>query len=188
MITNKIIFGFVGLLASGKGTSAAYLNAKYKAGSYRFSSILGDICTRLYLPKNRDNLIKMSEAVRGAFGDNILAETIASDAVNDQNNLIVIDGIRRLGDIEKLKDLKNFVLVEIFAEPKIRYERLVERKEKTDDATKTFEEFLADHERSTEVTINDVLPFANEKIDNNGTFEELYAQIDALIKKYANKN
>lgn len=186
MTTNKIIIGFVGLLASGKGTSTGYLSSKYKASSYRFSSILGDICSRLYLQKNRDNLIKLSEAVRKTFGDNILAETIANDAVNDQNNIIIIDGIRRLGDIEKLKNLENFVLVEIFADPKIRYERLVERKEKTDDATKTFEEFLADHQRSTEISINDVLPLAKEKIDNNGSFEELYSQLDALIKKYAN--
>lgn len=188
MTTNKIIIGFVGLLASGKGTSATYLNSKYKAGSYRFSSILGDICSRLYLQKNRDNLIKLSEAVRSIFGDNILAETIANDAINDQNNIIVIDGIRRLGDIEKLKNLKNFILVEIFADSEKRYNRLVERKEKTDDATKTYEQFLDDHKRSTEISINDVLPLAKEKIDNNGTFEQLYSQIDALVKKYANTN
>jgi dephospho-CoA kinase len=188
MTTNKIIIGFVGLLASGKGTSATYLGAKHKAGQYRFSSILGDILTRLYLPKNRDNLIKLSEAIRTAFGDNILAETIANDAVNDQNNIIIIDGIRRLGDIEKLKNLENFVLVEIFADSEKRYNRLVERKEKTDDATKTYEEFLADHKRSTEISINDVLPLAKERIDNNGSFEELYSQLDALLKKYADKN
>jgi len=181
----KIIIGFSGLLASGKGTAAKYLEQKYKASPYRFSTIMRDMLRRIYLEQTRDNMIKMSETIRATFGEEILAKTIAKDAENDINQIVVVDGIRRLADIAHLTYLDNFILVEIFAEPKTRFERLVKRGENPDDTTKTFEEFLADHERSTEVTINDVLPFAKEKIDNNGTFEELYAQIDAFIKKYA---
>lgn len=184
----KIIIGFSGLLASGKGTAAKYLEQKYKASSYRFSTIMRDMLHRIYLEQTRDNMIKMSETIRATFGEEILAKTIAKDAENDINPIVVVDGIRRLADITHLTNLDNFILVEIFAEPQTRFQRLVKRGENPDDTTKTFEQFLADHERSTEKTIQEVIPFAKEKIDNNGTFDELYAQIDAFIEKYADKN
>lgn len=184
MPTNKIIIGFVGLLASGKGTAAKYLEEKYHASSYRFSTILRDMLRRAYLEQTRDNMIKISEAIRGTFGEDILAKTIARDAENDTNSIVIIDGIRRLADIEHLRKLPNFLLVEIFAEPKTRHERLVKRGENPDDVTKTYEEFLADHQRSTEITIPDVIPLAKSHIDNNGTLDELHAQIDQIVKQH----
>ncbi len=186
MTTNKtIIIGLVGLMACGKGKAVEYLQKKYNASQYRFSTILSDLLNRLYLPHSRDNQIKISEAIRTAFGEDILAQVIAEDAAADNNKIVVIDGIRRLGDIAKLRNLPNFVLVEVFADEKIRYERLIKRSEKIDDSTKTFEQFQADHERSTEKTIFDVTNLATEKINNNGTEKELQKQLDKLITKYA---
>jgi dephospho-CoA kinase len=74
--------------------------------------------------------------------------------------------------------------VEIFADVKIRYGRIIERRENPDDASKTFEQFLLDHERSTEISIPEVIAEADERIDNNGDEEYLHLQLDALIKKY----
>ncbi|MCX6779093.1 MAG: AAA family ATPase [Candidatus Magasanikbacteria bacterium] len=180
----KIILGFSGLLSSGKGTAAKYLEEKYGASSYRFSTMLRDVLNRLYIEHSRDNLIKLSEIIRTTFGEDALAKTIAKDAETDPNPIIVVEGIRRLADISHLQQLPNFILVEIFADPKIRYERLVQRGENTDDKTKTYEQFLADHQRSTELSILEVLKQAKEKIDNNGNTLELQKQLDALVKKY----
>jgi len=176
-----MILGFVGLIASGKGEAAKYLAQKYGASTYRFSTILRNILDRLFLEHSRDNMIKLSEIIRGAFGENILAKTIAGDAAKDKNKIIVIEGIRRLADIEYLKKLSNFILVEIFADPQIRYNRLIKRKKNPDDATKTFEQFLADHQRSTELSIQDVIKEAKIKINNNGDEKELRKQLDKLI-------
>ncbi len=184
MTNNKIIFGLAGLLASGKGTAAHYLEERYAAGTYRYSTILRDLADRLYLEQSRDNLIRMSETIRHTFGEDALARAIAKDAEKDARPLIVVEGIRRLPDMVHLQKLPNFVLVEIFAEPKIRYERLVKRGENTDDVSKTYEQFLADHERSTERSIPEVVAMATEHIDNNGSFKDLYRNLDALLKKY----
>jgi hypothetical protein len=61
---------------------------------------------------------------------------------------------------------------------------LITRGENADDNTKTYEQFLTDHQRSTELSILDVIPQAKERIDNNGTIEGLYGQLDELVKKY----
>lgn len=185
MTTNKIIIGFTGLLASGKGTATKYMEERYRAGQYRFSSILRDICRRVHLEQTRDNLIKMSECLRASFGENLLAKSIAKDAENDDNPIVVVDGIRRLADIVYLEKSPYFILVEIFADPEIRYKRLILREENPDDKTKTYEQFLADHERSTEKSILEVIPLAKERINNNGSIKDLHRQIDELIKKYS---
>lgn len=186
MTNNKIILGFTGQLSSGKGTSAEYLVKKYQADTFKFSTILRDLVDRIHVPQTRDNLIKISEFVRGTFGEDTLSKTIAEDAKNATNSIIIIDGIRRMADIEHLFKLPNFILIEIFADPKIRFERLVKRGENEDDKTKTYEQFLADHERSTEISIKEVIAHATERIDNNGTLEDLYKQLDGLVERHVN--
>ena len=81
--------------------------------------------------------------------------------------------------------LDHFVLVSIDAKPEIRYESLVLRNENEDDKTKTFQGFLDDHKIETEVTIPEVMSYAKKKINNNGSMEDLYKQIDEIIKKYS---
>ncbi len=184
MPTNKIIFGLVGPLASGKGTSAAYLKQKYQASAYRFSTMLRDLLDRIHLKKNRDNLIKMSEAIREKFGEHIMAKTMAADAEKDAGHIVVIDGIRRQADIEYLSKNPGFILVSIDADIETRYDRLTKREENTDDNEKTFAQFKADHQRSTELTIPRVMKQADDHIDNNGSISDLHLQLDNLIKKY----
>ncbi len=183
-MSKKIVFGFTGLISSGKGTVASYLEKKYGASTYRFSTMLRDLLDRIYVEQSRDNIIKISESIRSLFGEDIMAKAIAKDVEKDAHPLIVVEGIRRPADIEYLRKLPNFVLVEIFADPEIRYKRLISRGENSDDNSKTYEQFLADHQRSTELSILEVIPFATERIDNNGDEEALHTQLDELIKKY----
>jgi len=188
MINNKTIFGFTGLIGSGKDTSANYLEKKYNGKNYSFSTMLGDVLKRYHLELNRDNYVKISEGMREKFGEDILAKTMSEDVKNDQHKIISISNVRRLADIKYLSAIPGFVLVNIDADITIRYERLLKRGEKSDDANKTFEQFVADHQRSTEISILEVMKYGTEKIDNNGTLKELYAQLDKLIEKYASKN
>jgi len=183
---NKIIFGFVGQMASGKDTAANYLEEKYNGKNFSFSDMLGDVLKRYHLELNRDNYIKASEAMREYFGDEIMSKTLAEDIKNDEHQIISISNVRRPNDVKYLKDLPGFVLVEISADPKVRYERLTKRGEKSDDNNKTFEQFLEDHKRSTELTIDEIASQATEHIDNNGSLEDLYRQLDELIHKYSN--
>ncbi|MFA5810549.1 MAG: AAA family ATPase, partial [Thermoleophilia bacterium] len=163
---DKKIITFIGRISSGKGTAAAYLVEKYGAEMFTFSNILRDVIQRLKLEETRDNFIRMSEILRGAFGEDLLSRIMAADATAATSEIVAIDGTRRETDVEHLKDLPGFVLVAINAEPKIRYERLSKRNVKADDQTKTYEEFLADEQRSTEVSINEIIDSATHQIDN----------------------
>jgi len=177
----KKVIAITGLMSSGKGTAAEYLKEKYGASTYTFSTMLKDALSRFYLPNTRDNLIKISEWTRNTFGEDIMAQTMAKDVEKDTNTLIVIEGVRREADIEYLQKLPGYTLIEIVGDPKIRYERLTHRTEKADDQTKTYEQFLEDHKRSTEMSIIEVAKKANTKIDNNGNLEHLYSQLDAIV-------
>ncbi len=182
-MTPKKIFGFVGQMASGKGTACQYLHDRHQAATVRYSSMLRDVLARLYLQPTRDNLIRVSEALRGAFGENLMAEVVRHEIQDHVASMVCIDGIRRPQDIDVLRELPGFVLVHITATMEKRYERMQERNENAGDRTKTFDTFVAEHERSTEQTIGKVAAGADVEINNNGTLEDLYRQLDALTER-----
>ena len=177
----KLILGFVGEMASGKGTAVSYIKEKYGAATYSFSTMLRDMLDRLYLPHTRDNMIDLSVWVRGHFGEDTMARTMANDIEKDPHEIIAVEGIRRPADIEHLKKLPGFHVVEIVADEHTRYDRLVKRAQNPGDAAKTLEEFQADSQKPTEISIREVAREATERVDNNGTVEELQKQLDVLV-------
>jgi len=179
----KIIIGLVGPLASGKEVSKKYLEKKYGATSYRFSTMLRDILNRLYLPISRENMQNLSLDLRQRFGGDTFAKVIAEEAKGDPGEIVVIDGVRRLDDITHLKNIPGFCLVGIDAEPEIRYKRMLSRNENNGDAQKTFAEFLADGAKEAELEIPVVMQTAKYHLDNNGSLPDLYKQLDKIISQ-----
>ncbi|MDD2807963.1 MAG: AAA family ATPase [Patescibacteria group bacterium] len=177
----KIIIGFTGQMASGKGTATEYLKKKYSVATYRFSTPLRDVLHRIYVEVNRHNMQTLSSALRSAFGDDLLASIIATDASNEKNDFVVIDGIRRHPDIKYLKKIPGFHLVHIKADQKLRWERMTKRAENADDVNKTLTEFQADEKKEAEVHILEVAQTAEFTIDNNGSLENLYQNIENII-------
>jgi len=179
---SKIILGFTGLPASGKGTAAKYYSEKYSSPTFRFSTSMRDLLDRLYLPQSRENMSTISQITREAFGQDLYAKVMAGDVGKADHDIVIVEGIRRMEDVQELKKLSNFKLVAIEADMKIRYERLKIRGENSDDNTKTWEEFQEDHKLETELTIPAVMEKADITINNNGTLEELYKQLDNIVK------
>lgn len=183
----KIIFGLTSEMAGGKETVKKYLEKNYQSKSCRFSSIMRDILDRLYLEKSRDNIQKLSTSLRQVYGEDILALTITKEVKDIKSNIVVVDGVRREADIKYLKELDNFYLVAIEADSKLRFERLKKRAENPGDNEKTYENFLADHQKEADKQIPGVMKMADYIIDNNGSLKDLYNQIDKIIKKIQNK-
>jgi len=180
---NKIILGFVGPIASGKGTVCQYLKEKHDAEIFRFSTMLRDVADRFYIEQTRENLQNISSAMRQAFGDDLMAKTIANDVKNAKSKIIAVDGVRRLPDIKYLKEVPGFHLVEINADQKIRFERITKRGENADDNKKTLAEFQQDEQREAERQIKEVATAAGFHINNNGTLDDLHRQIDEIISQ-----
>ena len=179
----KTIIGIAGEIASGKDTVARYYEKKYGASMYRFSDILRDILRRLHLEENRKNLAAASLMLRTTFGEDIFARSIAEEIENDQNDLIVIDGVRRHSDVKSIQNLLGFTLLYINADPERRHERMNSRNQNTDDMSKTFEEFLRDGELETEKEIRSLGDEADWTIDNNGELDDLYVHADQFLEK-----
>lgn len=177
----KIILGFVGDLAAGKGTLAHYLLEKYNAPSYKFSTMLRDMLDRIYVEKTRENLQNISTFVRANYGQDVMSKVIAKDVERDTHEIVIVDGIRRPTDITYLRELSGFHLVYITADSRLRYERLVARKENPGDENKTYEEFLKDEQSEADQLIASLGKEAEFTIVNNGTRDELLAQMETVL-------
>jgi len=179
----KIILGLAGEIASGKGTVAKYIVEKNGGSSHRFSTMLRDILSRIYLPDSRENMQSLSTILRQKFGEDTLAKVMAEDAKKDAHEVIAVDGVRRPADIKYLKEIPGFKLVYIETGIGNRFERIRKRGENPDDATKTLEQFKKDQEGEADAQIRSMKEYANFVINNDGSFEDLCRQVNEIIKK-----
>jgi dephospho-CoA kinase len=175
--------GIAGEMGSGKGTVAKHVTQEHKGSAHRFSTILRDILDRVYLEQSRDNMQTLSTIMRKSFGEDLMAKGMYHDAQNDEHDVVVVDGVRRMSDITYLRELPHFKLVYVEADMEKRYERITKRGENTDDKTKTFEDFQKAHQDESEQQIKDLRSYADYIINNDGTFADLYKQIDDIINK-----
>ncbi|MEI8097037.1 MAG: hypothetical protein WCG73_02945, partial [Candidatus Moraniibacteriota bacterium] len=160
-----------------------YIAEKYEASSLRFSQPLRDMLDRLYLEQNRENMARLSLYLRKAFGEDIFSKVILAQAKESQSELVVVDGVRRAPDIIHLENEDHFYFVYVETTPGARYGRLIKRRQNTDDSTKTEAQFNKDALLETETQVRDLKDRADFVINNDGTIEDLYAQIDTIVAK-----
>lgn len=182
-MAQKIIIGLVGEMASGKSTATSYLKEKYNAVTFRFSDMLRDVAKRLHIEQSRANLQNLSTVLRQNFGEDLMSKVLAADAAESTHDFIITEGIRRPTDAVYLKELPGFHMVALAADERTRYERLKLRSENPDDQTKTWEQFQADGKQESEQKIKEVAASAEFTIDNNGSKENLYRQLDEIVAK-----
>lgn len=181
----NLIIGLVGTAGSGKSHVATCLRERYGGRIFKFSEYLSQVLDILAIPKSRDNLIKLSIALRNEFGENALAYAVARGVMAKGTTLAIVDGIRRVDDVAPLEPLPNFVLVAIDADPRLRFERMKRRGEKAGESLLTWEQFMMEEKAPTEITIPQVIARATVRLTNEGTVAELEKKIDDLMNQYA---
>lgn len=181
MAMQKVVLGISGEIASGKDTVGDYLAVTYGALKLRFSQPLRDTLDRLGLDQNRENMARLSMHLRKAFGEDILSRVILSEAEGSDAEFVMVDGIRRLPDMIHMETDEHFYFCYVDATPEKRFERLTHRRQNTDDASKTAVQFEKDAQLETEMGIHDLKERADFVINNDGTLEELHAQIDKMV-------
>ncbi|MDO8669411.1 MAG: hypothetical protein Q7K65_03910 [Candidatus Buchananbacteria bacterium] len=180
-MTDKIVLGLVGEIASGKSAVAEFLEKEFNSETASFSQPLRDILDILNLPQSRENMVWLGVDLRERFGQDILAKAVLNMVKKSQAAMICLPNIRLEGDINLLGTLPYFYLIKIKADAQIRYQRLRKRGENTDDATKTWEEFLNDANLPTEVTIREVGKQAQFTVKNDTSEDDLIKQIKEVI-------
>ena len=179
----KLILGFVGKFCAGKGVATEYLVKKHKFYYSSCSDRIREEILKRGQEITRERLQEVGGQLRQEFGSEVLAKRTWIDVCRSGGQRAVIDSIRGKEEVEFLKTIPGFYLLAIEANPKIRFQRMVERGINSDP--KTWEEFLKTEERDKTGdgrNIQACLEMADFKIENNGTIEKLQKKIEKILK------
>lgn len=117
------IIGITGPFGSGKTTAAKFFEEKGFT-SVVLSSFLRDELRSSGKELTRKNLQDLGNLWREKNGRGVLASKALEYSSKNKMEKIVVDGIRNLGEIEELKKNSKFVLLGVFADREIRFNRI----------------------------------------------------------------
>ena len=176
-----MLIGLTGRNAAGKGVVAEHLKEK-SFSYYSLSDIIRQEIQSRGEELTRENLIRTGTELRRQFGASILAQRVLAKAPDNGHS--VIDSIRNPAEVEALKSGGHFRLLNVEADPQVRFERIRQRNRESDP--QTYDDFLALEEREAAGDVHSqnlvaVETLADHTLENNGTLEELHQGIDALV-------
>jgi dephospho-CoA kinase len=178
------VIGITGTIGSGKEVVKEILSKNFNCYSVSLSSV---IQSQFKDKSDRRTLQDMGNELRKKYGNFILAK-LATDYMQKDKEMIIVDGIRNVGEIDYLKRKfgKKFILVAVDAPREIRWERIKARAREGDP--KTWEEFLELDERdqgSGEPLYGQQVKKCMELADivfiNDGSVQQLNEKINSFI-------
>jgi dCMP deaminase len=181
-----MVIGLTGTNGAGKTAVCDYLQSR----SFAYHSLSDEIreeLARTGRPATRDNLIEMGNDLRRRFGPAVLAERIQARLEPGRN--YVIDSVRNPAEVETLRRLPDFHLLQVDAPIKVRYERVRQRNDAR--VPSSLEEFRVLEERelhTDDPTTQQLLAcygLADERLVNDGALEDLHARIDDLVRRWS---
>lgn len=178
------IIGITGTLGAGKGTIVDYLTQKRGFKHFSVRGYLSRFIQQKGEEVNRDTLVATANALRAQHSPSFIAEELYREAMASGEDCI-IESIRTVGEVNALRATGDFTLLAVDADQRLRYNRILERASETDKIS--FETFAANEAR--EMNSEDVnkqnlsacMLLADYRFTNNGSFEELYLQIDKAL-------
>ncbi|PYU94089.1 MAG: hypothetical protein DMG08_08540 [Acidobacteria bacterium] len=179
-----MIIGLTGPNAAGKTEVGQYLKAR-GFECHSLSDEIREEAAKRGCEISREVLVEIGNELRGRFGPGVLAERILQRLEPDRN--YVVDSIRNPAEVEALRRRKDFTLLAVQADRKIRFER--SRARGREGAAQTLEQFAFEEERelqskdpaSQQLVATQQL--ADVTLYNNGSLEELHRQLDTLLPR-----
>jgi dephospho-CoA kinase len=175
-----MLIGIVGALGAGKGTVVEYLKSK-GFRHYSASGYLKEVLISRGIEPSRDTYSPLASEIRTANPAGlakILTERYQADGGGDA----IIEALHDVGEAEYIK-ANGGLLLGIDADVQVRYNRAIARGSEKDQIT--FEHFQAQIEREENGgghhNIRAAMKLADYTIMNNGSIEELQAQIEAFL-------
>lgn len=176
-----MIIGLTGKNGAGKGVAAAFFE---RSGfiAYSLSDAIRDEVKKQKRDVTRETLIETGRKLREDGGPSVLADRVLAKCDIDKN--YVIDSIRNPAEVRALKQRKDFLLLCIEADQKLRFERNKLRARENDPTD--FKEFVRLEEQELSSTnpagqqLTATAALADRVAPNNTTiaaFEELLRQI-----------
>lgn len=178
-----MIIGITGTNGAGKGTVVEYLVEEKGFNHFSARGFISEEILRRGLEINRDNTNLVANDLRKTHGPAYIAEELYKQA-SSKGDDAVIESIRAIGEAELLKS-RSALIWAVDADRKVRYERSVLRKTELDKIS--FEKFCEQEDREMDqkekfdMNIKGVMAMADVVFTNDGTQEELFAQIEAAL-------
>ncbi|MBM4386170.1 MAG: AAA family ATPase, partial [Deltaproteobacteria bacterium] len=168
-----MIIGITGRNASGKGEVAEILK-KCGLNYLSISDEVREEVRALGLEVTRENLISVGQETRKIWGVDVFARRCAEKIEIDKN--YVVDSFRHPAEVLYFRKFADFTLIEVSAEPAVRFERVRLRGRENDPTT--FGEFLEIEKRElgsgdrTAQQLVETAQMADIVIENDGSLEE----------------
>ncbi|MEM5853255.1 MAG: AAA family ATPase [Candidatus Aenigmatarchaeota archaeon] len=180
------VIGITGTIGSGKEVVRKILESKFSCYSVTLSSV---ILAHVKVKPDRSTLQDLGNELRKKYGNFILAK-LATDYLQRDKEMIIVDGIRNPGEVDYLKKTfgNKFFLIAVDAPRELRWERIKARGKEGDP--KSWEEFISVDERDQGVgeplhgqRVRDCMNMADFLIINDSTIEDLERKVSEVIKK-----
>ena len=179
----KKIIGLTGEIGAGKDVFCEYVQKTSEVPVFclKFSNSLSEVLKIFFDEISREDQQWLGIKLRERFGNDILAKAMKKKINGIESGLIILNGIRYMDEFDMIKSVGGSI-VYVTADSKIRWERLQSREEKTDDQA-SYDKFLELSKAATELTISKIGEKADYIIDNNGSLEDCYRQIQDILDK-----
>jgi len=176
-----LVIVVTGKRGSGKDTLADYLEKNHGFNVLEFSrNAIKPILDERKLEFTRQNLIEIAMSERKKKGNGYFALLICNKMEEGNNYCVTGMRFKEELDVFREKFSSNFFLLSIICDERERYERIINRGDKG-ESDMTFEQFLEIEKKPTERAINEIIDEADFFIDNNGTIDEFYKNIEIVI-------
>ncbi|NBD73753.1 AAA family ATPase [Patescibacteria group bacterium] len=176
------IIGITGTLGAGKGTVVAYLKERGFA-HVSASDLLADEAERHGFGRDRHARARMANLFRSERPTKLM-ELLFERAVESDQERVIIEALHTKGEVEFVRS-HGAVILAVDADLATRYERIHSRGSEKDQVS--FEEFKDHQEKelfNEDTNVNnlgDAIAAADHHLTNNGSLDELHAQIDAVL-------
>jgi len=178
------VIGVVGKIGSGKDEALKYLMAKYGVPYMSTGDLVRQIAEKEGMAPTRENLETISEQCFIQMGKGCFVKMVAEEIKKRRWEIAGISGIRAPADVHALKEIfgDNFILLRVdVTDPKLRFQRILQRHEGRDPAK--YQEFEVQDRSEEEIFhIGKTAAMADFSVKNDGTLDDLHRQIDKLVK------
>lgn len=176
----KMIIGLIGRPGVGKDTVAHLIETVTgkKTEKFSFSRILIDeYCAHLGIAPTHPNLQYIGDAIRPEW----LHSRAQKHIEESEADIIIIPSIRRSPDFQFVKSFPHHKLIAIQTDGKKAFKRMRLRKEKPGEEYLTWEGYQVLRNAPIDQEVGALMKKAEVTLDNNGSPEELKAQIQKLF-------
>ena len=173
--------GLLGESGSGKDTVANYLKEKHGAQLMRFADPIKETLNIYFEKSSREDQQWLYLQFKERFGSDVLGKALRKK-VEASEGLIVINGLRMPDDYDFVKSFSGSQILYITADQKLRWERTVNRHEKSDDNI-SFEKFQEQEKVETEIHIPEIGVKADFTIRNEKDLDYLLQSVDEAMEK-----